>query len=60
MKKTIYYSELSPNDELEVFINNKNEITFSIEGYGEQITISLAKVDVEELIVDLQKMLEQI
>jgi hypothetical protein len=61
MKKTSYYNLQDVETELEVFINTKDEVTFSLgDGQMPETTISLTKEDVEELIIDLQKLLKQI
>jgi hypothetical protein len=61
MKKTTYYNAELPEVELEIFINIKEEITFSMtDGTMPETTISLNKEEVEELIIDLQKLLKQI
>ena len=60
MKKTSYYNLENPDTELEIFINNKNEITFYSEGYGLDFSISLPKEDIEEMIIELQKLLKQL
>jgi hypothetical protein len=61
MKKTTYYNSNDVETELEIFINTKNEITFSLnDGNSPATTISLIKEDVEEIFIDLQKLLKQI
>jgi hypothetical protein len=61
MKKTTYYNPNDVETELEIFINTKDEITFTADcGDYPPFSISLTKEDVEELIFDLQKLLKQI
>ncbi len=61
MKKTTYYNSNDVERELEIFINTKNEITFSLnDGNSPATTISLIREDVEEIFIDLQKLLKQI
>jgi hypothetical protein len=59
MRKTSYYNENDIENELEIFINSKEEITFSLDdGSSPASTISLTKEDVEEMVLDLQKLLK--
>jgi hypothetical protein len=61
MKKTTYYNVNDIETELEIFINTKDEITFSSGIYDYNgFSISLTREDVKELIIDLLKMLKQI
>jgi hypothetical protein len=61
MKKISYYNTNDVETELEIFINSKEEITFSLDDGGSPATsISLPIEDVEELIIDLQKLLKEI
>ena len=58
MKKISYYNTNDVETELEIFINSKEEITFSIDDGGSPATsISLTRDDVEELIIDLQRLI---
>ena len=58
MRKISYYHADDVETELEIFINTKEEITFSLDNGGSPAnTISLPKEDVEELIIDLQRLL---
>ena len=58
MKKISYYNTNDVETELEIFINSKEEITFSLDDGGSPATsISLQREDVEELIIDLQRLI---
>jgi hypothetical protein len=58
MKKISYYNTNDVETELEIFINSKEEITFSLDDGGSPATsISLTRDDVEELIIDLQRLI---
>lgn len=60
MKKTTYYNTNDVETELEIFINSKEEISLGIsDNVFPPTYISLTREDVEELIIDLQKLLNQ-
>jgi hypothetical protein len=61
MRKISYYNVEDVENELQIFINIKNEITFYSQGYGyPDFSISLSKEDIDEMIIDLQKLSNEI